>query len=187
MANILQLNEELIQENNKFISDIILELKLIFENINQFFMNKELVIKKINNLIELGNNQINKNKSKYDSIKNEFNKISINKTQDYPDGRYVGEFKNGLREGKGIYYYKDGARYEGDYRNDQRNGRGIQYYNTGIIYMGEFLNNKKHGKGAMYYPNGNMTLGYYMNGNATGIHACLDSFGNIGPMNPNLF
>ena len=45
--------------------------------------------------------------------------------------RYEGEWKNGLREGKGIYYFNDGDRYEGDFKNDKREGKGIFYYNNG--------------------------------------------------------
>ena len=49
-------------------------------------------------------NKINNNNS---NINN--NNISI---KYYDDERYEGELKNGKREGKGIYYYKNGDRYE---------------------------------------------------------------------------
>ena len=48
---------------------------------------------------------------------------------------YEGDWKNGLFEGKGIYYYINGDRYEGDFKNDKREGKGIYYYNSGYIYM----------------------------------------------------
>ena len=36
----------------------------------------------------------------------------------WSDGdKYEGYFKNGLFDGKGIYYYNNGNRYEGDYKN----------------------------------------------------------------------
>ena len=38
---------------------------------------------------------------------------------------YKGEFKNGLYDGKGIYYKNDGNRYEGDFKNNSFEGRGI--------------------------------------------------------------
>jgi len=30
----------------------------------------------------------------------------------YDDGEYIGEFKNGLREGKGTFYYNEKNKYE---------------------------------------------------------------------------
>ena len=131
MANIMQLNKDFLLENNKFITDLITELKIIIENINNTLMNKDSIIEKIKKLIELGNNAISTNKNKFDSLINGYNQLNINKMQDYPDGKYIGEFKNGLREGKGIFYYNDGARYEGDYRNDKREGKGIYYFSNG--------------------------------------------------------
>ena len=59
--------------------------------------------------------------------------INIHKTQIYPNGKYIGEFKNGMRDGKGIFYFLDGARYEGDYKCDKREGKGIIYYSNGNI------------------------------------------------------
>ena len=39
--------------------------------------------------------------------------------------KYEGEWKNGLKEGKGIMYYNDGRRYKGDWKNDLKEGKGI--------------------------------------------------------------
>ena len=40
----------------------------------------------------------------------------------------------GKKEGKGIFYYKNGNRYEGDWRNDKKEGKGIAYYQNGDRY-----------------------------------------------------
>ena len=42
----------------------------------------------------------------------------------YEDGSYyIGKFKNNLRNGKGIEYYKNGnIKYDGEYINDKREG-----------------------------------------------------------------
>ena len=41
---------------------------------------------------------------------------------------YIGEFKNGLKDGKGIEYYKNGnKKYEGDFINDMYDGNGKFY------------------------------------------------------------
>ena len=37
---------------------------------------------------------------------------------------YIGEWKNNLRNGKGILCYKDGRIYIGDFINDKANGYG---------------------------------------------------------------
>jgi hypothetical protein len=31
-------------------------------------------------------------------------------------------------EGYGVYYYKDGSRYDGMYKNGKKNGSGVYYY-----------------------------------------------------------
>ena len=60
----------------------------------------------------------------------------------YENGdKYEGDWKNGLKEGKGVYYYKNGNRYEGDYQNDKREGKGIKYYKNGDKYEGDWKNN----------------------------------------------
>ena len=41
--------------------------------------------------------------------------FSINNIQElsYENGKYIGNVHNGLKEGKGIYYFNDGDIYEG--------------------------------------------------------------------------
>ncbi len=54
---------------------------------------------------------------------------------DYPDGsRWIGEFKNGVPQGKGICFYASGDRYEGQWANGAPNG-------TGILYSGNRVTN----------------------------------------------
>lgn len=44
-------------------------------------------------------------------------------TQTYPHGEsYAGECKNGLRHGKGIYYFSDGSWVQGTWENDKLSG-----------------------------------------------------------------
>ena len=42
------------------------------------------------------------------------NNNNINDTRIYNYGKYIGQLKNNLRDGKGIMYYNNGDRYEGD-------------------------------------------------------------------------
>ena len=56
----------------------------------------------------------------------------------WEDGNYyIGQWKNGLRNGKGTYYYSNGnIRYEGDYVNNKREGYGKYIWEDGEYYIG---------------------------------------------------
>lgn len=47
--------------------------------------------------------------------------------------RYEGEFKDGFREGKGVFIWPDGERYEGEFVKSKRQGRGVYYYSNGDL------------------------------------------------------
>ena len=72
-----------------------------------------------------------------------------------PKGKYEGEWKDGLRHGKGIYIwghsYDDGwpYKYNGEWKDGKQNGNGIMVYKQGI-YNGEWKDNKRHGSGIFY-------------------------------------
>ena len=53
-------------------------------------------------------------------------------------GTYVGEKKDGLMDGEGTYYYKDGSKYTGMWKNDKMEGQGIHTWTTGEKYVGEW-------------------------------------------------
>ena len=94
--------------------------------------------------------------SKFDQLSKKFDINNINNQQELKgkNGRYVGQVVNGLPEGKGIEYYKDGDRYEGEFRNCKKEGKGIYYYNRepfkGDRYEGDYRNCKMEGKGIYY-------------------------------------
>ena len=71
------------------------------------------------------------------------------KTETYNNhDRYEGQFRNGKREGKGIYYFNNGNRYEGYFKNDIREGKGVLYFD-GNEYEGDFRYDEKEGKGIL--------------------------------------
>ena len=41
------------------------------------------------------------------------------------EGKYVGQFKNGLKSGRGKYFYNNHRYYEGMFAADVRNGEGV--------------------------------------------------------------
>lgn len=56
---------------------------------------------------------------------------------DEPQGSYHGDFLNGHKHGYGIYKFKNGLRYEGEYRYGVREGKGTIYnHNNTIAYEG---------------------------------------------------
>ena len=61
----------------------------------------------------------------------------------YNDGSYyVGDWKDGKREGYGIKYYIDGTVYKGQWRNDNKHGQGSITYLNGVKFIGQWENNK---------------------------------------------
>ena len=55
---------------------------------------------------------------------------------------YVGEFKDGLKNGHGTFTSLDGDKYEGEWVNGKRNGQGTLILPLGKLgwsnYVGEF-------------------------------------------------
>ena len=90
---------------------------------------------------------------------------------------YIGEFKKGYFNGKGIIYnsVEDKIIYEGDFINDKYEGRGKLFYDNGDYYIGQFRNNLEHGKGIEYYSNGNIKYkGCYIDGEREGNGECFN-------------
>ena len=57
----------------------------------------------------------------------------------YPSGvRYVGEFRNSLREGWGVCIFLDGRKYEGTWSNDHPDGAGIMTFPDGRQQKGSW-------------------------------------------------
>lgn len=61
-------------------------------------------------------------------------------------------------------YYANGEKYIGDWVDDLKNGKGIYYFGEDESYDGEFLADKFHGKGTAYFSNGSKYTGVWENG-----------------------
>ena len=114
------------------------------------------------------------------------NNSSISQMEEkiYENGRkYIGQFKNGKREGYGIMYFPDWGRYEGNWENGLAHGKGIEYYQNGDRYEGNYFKDEEDGEGVYYYKNGDRIMGNYKNGNKVGKHVKLCSNGEIEVFN----
>lgn len=91
------------------------------------------------------------------------------KEQKFTDGsRYVGEFVDGKRHGKGTNYFADGTRYDGDWKNGYMNGYGVCVYADGEKYEGEWADGKRHGQGTCFYASGAKYVGKWVNNKKQG-------------------
>lgn len=84
----------------------------------------------------------------------------------YKDGKYEstyeGEYKNGIREGRGKFSHSDGSVKEGVFLNGQLCGEGVMDSDDGITYKGHFVNYRMHGYGILKMPNGFSFEGWFV-------------------------
>lgn len=56
-----------------------------------------------------------------------------------PDGhKYIGDWKDSMRDGYGTFFWLDGRTYHGEWRDDKRNVYGRYTYPDGTSYEGEW-------------------------------------------------
>src|SRR3954453_12142074 len=78
-----------------------------------------------------------------------------------PQGRYTGNFKDGLFDGQGVYVGADGMRYDGEWKSGNLEGHGKLIFASGLRYEGQFRANTYNGLGSMTYPDGARYDGEY--------------------------
>lgn len=113
-------------------------------------------------------------------------------SETYPNNeKYIGEIKNGKRDGFGIYYFNDGSTYEGawlngkkygkgkytlpdkryyegDWKDDKRHGLGLFVFKDGSEYQGQWKDDKRTGKGNLSFNDGTEYEGDWLDGAITG-------------------
>lgn len=83
----------------------------------------------------------------------------------YPNGdKYIGEFKNAVPHGRGVYYAKNGSIYKGPFVDGQRQGYGTYIWSTGEQYIGEYHHNVRHGEGIYTFKDGTQQKGVWRDG-----------------------
>lgn len=100
-------------------------------------------------------------------------------TRDNPNGRYVGTFKDGLFDGKGVYASADGMRYEGEFKSGNLEGRGTLTFASGLRYEGQFRVNTYNGRGSLTLANGAQYDGEYLLNQPHGIGVYRAANGSI--------
>ena len=98
-----------------------------------------------------------------------------NKNMEY---KYVGQFKNNLRNGKGKMIYYDDFVYEGDWVNNRWHGIGT-IVDKDVTFVGNFIMGEKNGDGIVYYNNGNKLEGPYSNDKKNGKFVLTDDQGTL--------
>ncbi|NCC74285.1 MAG: hypothetical protein EOM06_12945, partial [Sphingobacteriia bacterium] len=91
----------------------------------------------------------------------------------YGTDRYVGQIKDGKREGIGVAIRETNNErwngiYAGNWENDKQNGYGVISWVIGGKYEGEWKNGRFSGFGKIYYQNGNRYEGEWRNGERNG-------------------
>lgn len=61
------------------------------------------------------------------------------------NGKYVGQFRQNLRNGHGVYTLPNGSVFDGEFRDNIQNGYGIFRWPDGSIYEGPWRDGKRHG------------------------------------------
>ena len=82
--------------------------------------------------------------------------------------KFVGSFKQNLREGKGRLIYANGDYYEGSFHKGKADGKGKLITYEGVIYEGYFKNDKKNGFGKETWLDGSVYEGFFEEDYKTG-------------------
>jgi hypothetical protein len=145
-------------------------LNTIINKMSVFLKNEEDLPKKIHvYMIEIKSSLYQLN-----SMKN----ISSHIVKKYKNGKYIGDYLNGKREGKGVYKYNNGDIYEGEYKNDLKDGEGTYRFENGDIYIGHYKEGNFHGKGKYEYADGDIYEGDYKDDLRDGIGTYTYTNGN---------
>ena len=61
-------------------------------------------------------------------------------------GEYNGNFKNGIKMGEATFISQNGDKYIGEYVDNKKNGKGEMFFINGDYYNGEYKNDLRNGK-----------------------------------------
>ena len=93
------------------------------------------------------------------------------------DNTYVGEFRDGKRNGQGTYTWVNGTKYVGEWKDNKRhgqgttifaNGQGTWSFPFGYKYTGEYKDDKQHGQGTFIWTDKSKFVGGWKDGKIHG-------------------
>ena len=93
------------------------------------------------------------------------------------DNTYVGEFRDGKRNGQGTYTWVNGTKYVGEWKDNKRHGQGTTIfangqktwsYPFGYKYIGEYKDDKQHGQGTFIWTDKSKFVGGWKDGKIHG-------------------
>ena len=94
----------------------------------------------------------------------EFNTIQSAYQKDVTNAAGDGPFDYNTTHAYGVLKEKTGYSYLGNWKNGRRDGKGVENYESGSIYTGHLKNGKRSGHGTMKYSNGEVAIGNWLNG-----------------------
>lgn len=97
--------------------------------------------------------------------------LSCANDQNHPDAAKLLLSHNatyGIADGYAEMEYDSSNKYKGDFKNGKRNGHGIFYYANGNVYDGEWTKDKQNGKGALTFLNAGKYEGDFIDGAMSG-------------------
>ncbi|MFT5760159.1 MAG: hypothetical protein ACI9LM_004943 [Alteromonadaceae bacterium] len=83
-------------------------------------------------------------------------------------GSYTGEWRDGKRNGKGVFTWSDGSKYTGEWRDSERDGEGFLTWANGNKYTGEWRSRKRDGYGVYTWADGSKYTGEWRRGKMEG-------------------
>lgn len=86
----------------------------------------------------------------------------------YGEFLYEGEWKNGVRDGRGLLKTPIGE-YTGEFVAGSKHGQGTDTFSSGSKYTGEFVENQRHGHGVILHSNGCIYDGNWKFGECCGL------------------
>ena len=86
--------------------------------------------------------------------------------------RYKGDYVNGVKEGRGQFWWTTGRyandKYVGQFHLDRRHGHGVYFYSNGEIFDGQWATGHQEGPGQILFSNGNVMEGIWSEGRRHG-------------------
>ena len=94
--------------------------------------------------------------------------INLKRANDEFGNEYVGGVLDGLKNGFGEFTYATKTKYIGEFKNNIREGLGT-LVSAHEMYVGEFKGDAKCGLGTVYYTDGSKYYGYFMSDKTCGL------------------